>query len=105
MKQQQTYSFVQSYTYTPGKYILQGPYSPLTPSRTSKCVSFVLGLALGTGMAVLLSLLSAWFFPPTSATAASVRSGNQAQVWTPSPSEVEESGLSPALLADPFARF
>ena len=105
MRQQHTYSLIQPYTYTPSKDIIQRPWIPMPPSRASKCVSFVLGLALGTGMAVLLSLLSAWFFPSTSATAASVRSDNQAQVWTLSPSEVEESGLPPALLADPFARF
>jgi hypothetical protein len=105
MRQQRTYSIIQSYAYMPSKDILQRPRTPMTPGRVSKCVSFVLGLALGTGVAVLLSLLNAWFFPSTPATAASVRSDDQAQVWTLSQSEVEKSGLSSALLADPFARF
>jgi hypothetical protein len=33
----------------------------MTARRVSRCVSFVLGLALGTGIAVLLATLSAWF--------------------------------------------
>jgi hypothetical protein len=103
MRQQRTYSIIQAYAYTPNKDILQRSQTHLAPSRVAKCVSFVLGLALGTGMAVLLSLLSTWFFPLTPATATSVRPHDQAQVWTLSPSEVEERGLSSAL-TDPFAR-
>jgi hypothetical protein len=33
----------------------------MTARRVSRFVSFVLGLALGTGIAVLLGTLSAWF--------------------------------------------
>jgi hypothetical protein len=105
MRQPRTYSIPRSYTYTPSKDILHRSHTSMSLGRASKCVSFILGLALGTGVAVLLFLLSAWFFPSTPATAASVRSDDQAQVWTLSPSDVEESGLSSALLADPFARF
>ena len=36
------------------------PWS-MTARRVSRFVSFVLGLALGTGIAVLLAMLSAWF--------------------------------------------
>jgi hypothetical protein len=104
MRQQRTYSITQAYAYTPSKDILQRTQTPIIARRVSKCVSFLLGLALGTGVAVLLSVLSAWFFPSTPATATSVRSDDQAQVWTLSPSEGEESGLSSALLEDPFAR-
>jgi hypothetical protein len=105
MRQPRTYSISQSYAYTPSKDILHRPQTSMTPGRASKCVSFILGLILGTGVAVLLPLLSFWFFPSTPATAASVRSNDQAQVRTLSRSEVEKPGLSSALLADPFARF
>jgi len=40
---------------------LQHPGAPMRPRRASRVVSFVLGFALGTGVAVLLSLLCAWF--------------------------------------------
>ena len=43
--------------------LLQDTWTPMTTHRASRCVSFVLGLALGTGVAVLLSLLSTWFSP------------------------------------------
>jgi hypothetical protein len=105
MRQQRTYSIPQSYAYTPSKDILQRPLTSMTPGRASRCVSFVLGLALGTGVAVLLSLFSPWFFPSTPATAANVRSDEQAQVWILTPSEAQKPGLPSALLADPFARF
>jgi hypothetical protein len=104
MRQQRTYSIPQAYAYTPRKDILRRQQTFLTPGRTSKCVSFVLGLALGTGVALLLSLLSTWFFPSTPATAASVRSDDQAQVWTLSPGEMAEPDLSSALLVNPSAR-
>ena len=104
MRQQRTYSIPQAYAYTPRKDICQRQQTFMTPGRASKCVSFVLGFALGTGVAVLLSLLSSWYFPSTPATAASVRSDDQAQVWTLSPSEMEEPGLSSALLVHPSAR-
>ena len=61
MKQSRTYSIAQAYAYTPNKDILQRLQTPMTPHRVSKFVSFVLGLALGTGVAVLLAQLSAWF--------------------------------------------
>jgi len=101
---QRTYSIPQAYAYTPRKDILQRQQTGTAPSRASKCVSFVLGLALGTGVAVLLSLFSAWFFPSTPATAASVRSDHQAQVWTLSSSGMAEPGLSTAALVNPSAR-
>ena len=61
MRQSRTYSITQSYAYTPSKDIFQRPRTSMTARRTSRFASFVLGLVLGTGMAVLLSLLSAWF--------------------------------------------
>lgn len=103
MRQQRTYSIIQAYIYMPSKHILQKSQTHLAPGRVDKCVSFVLGLALGTGMAVMLSLLSTGFFPLTPATATSVRPHAQAQVWTLSPSAVEEPGLSSAFM-DPFVR-
>jgi hypothetical protein len=104
MRQQRAYSMPQAYAYTPRKDRLQRQQTCLTPGRASKCVSFVLGLALGTGMAVLLSLLSTWFLPSTPATAASVTSDEQAQIWTLSSSEMADSGLSSAFFVNPSAR-
>jgi hypothetical protein len=90
MREQRTYSITQSYAYTPSKDILQRPQTSMTARRASKFVSFVLGLVLGTGVAVLLSLLSAWFFPATPTTSTSVMFAEQAQVWTLSRGEAEE---------------
>ena len=61
MRQYRTYSIAQAYAYTPSKGILQRLQTPMTAHRASKFVSFVLGLALGTGVAVLFSLLRTWF--------------------------------------------
>src|SRR5262249_4093944 len=60
MRQYRTYSIAQAYAYTPSKDILQRLQTPMTAHRVSRFVSFVLGLALGTGVAVLLAQLSAW---------------------------------------------
>ena len=40
---------------------LQHPGASMPPRRASRAVSFALGLALGTGVAVLFSLLRTWF--------------------------------------------
>ena len=63
MRQHRMYSTTQAYVYTPSKGILHRLQTPMTARRASRFVSFVLGLALGTGVAVLLSLLSAWLSP------------------------------------------
>ena len=63
MRQHRMYSTTQAYAYTPSKDILQRLQTPMTARRASRFVSFVLGLALGTGVAVLLALLSAWLSP------------------------------------------
>jgi len=60
MRQYRTYSIAQAYAYTPSKDILQRLQTPMTAHRVSTFVSFVLGLALGTGVAALLVQLSAW---------------------------------------------
>ena len=60
MRQPRTPAIIQTHAYTPDKDMLQETWTPMTTSRASRCVSFVLGLALGTGVAVLLSLLSTW---------------------------------------------
>ena len=60
MRQYRTYSIAQAYAYTPSKDILQRLQTPVNAQRVSRFVSFVLGLALGTGVAVLLAQLSAW---------------------------------------------
>ena len=60
MRQPRTYSIAQAYAYTPDKDMLQDTWAPMTTRRASRFVSFILGLALGTGVAVLLSLLSTW---------------------------------------------
>jgi len=61
MRQHRTYSITQAHAYTPDKDILQDTWTPITAHRASRFVSFVLGLALGTGVAVLLAQLSTWF--------------------------------------------
>ena len=60
MRQPRTPSIAQTYVYTPDNDMLQDPWTPLTTRRTSRYVSFVLGLALGTGVVVLLAQLSVW---------------------------------------------
>ena len=55
MRQYRTSSIAQAYAYT--------PKISMTAQRVSRCVSCVLGLALGTGEAVLVSLLRPWFAP------------------------------------------
>jgi hypothetical protein len=60
MREQRTYSSTQTHAYTPDKDILQDTRTPMTIRRASRFVSFVLGLVLGTGVAVLLAQLSAW---------------------------------------------
>ena len=63
MKQPRTDAITQTRASTPDNDLLQEAWTPMTTPRASRCVSFVLGLALGTGVAVLLSLLSTWFSP------------------------------------------
>ena len=60
MREQRTYSIPQTHACTPDKDIFQDTRTPITPRRASRFVSFVLGLVLGTGVAVLLAQLSAW---------------------------------------------
>ena len=60
MRQYRTCSIAQAYAYTPSKDIFQRPQTSMTVHRVSRFVSFVLGLALGTGVAVLLAQLSVW---------------------------------------------
>ena len=60
MREQRTYSITQTHMYPPDEDILQDTRTPVTPRRASRVVSFVLGLVLGTGVAVLLTQLSAW---------------------------------------------
>jgi len=60
MSQQRTYSITQTHAYTPDKDIFQDTQPSMTSYRASRFVSFVLGLTLGKGIAVLLAQLSAW---------------------------------------------
>jgi len=60
LRQPRTYSVAQSYIYTPSKDIFQRSQTLRPAHRASRFVSFVLGLALGTGVAVLLAQLIAW---------------------------------------------
>jgi len=60
MRQQHTYSIAQAYAYTPCKDLLQRSQISITARRASRFVSFILGLALGTGIATLLGTLGAW---------------------------------------------
>src|SRR5262252_346224 len=52
----------------------------MPPRRASRVVSCVLGLALGTGVAVLCSLLRTWFCAETPMTATGVLAHEQAAV-------------------------
>jgi hypothetical protein len=61
MRQPRPYAITLTHAYTPDSDILQDTWTPMTTRRASRCMSFVLGLALGTGVAVLLSLFSTWF--------------------------------------------
>ena len=60
MREPRTYSITQPHAYTPDTDILQDAQTPITTRRASRFVSFVLGLVLGTGVAVLLAQLSTW---------------------------------------------
>jgi hypothetical protein len=103
MKQHRMNSLSPS-SYTPGQDILQRTPTAITARRVTRVVSFVLGFALGTGVSLLLALLSAWLSPSTPAPATSVISNDQAQVWAPSHSKVEEPGISAVVIEEPFAR-
>jgi hypothetical protein len=60
MREPCTSSIPQPQAYTPDTDMLQDTQTPITTRRASKFVSFVLGLVLGTGVAVLLAQLSTW---------------------------------------------
>jgi hypothetical protein len=61
MRQPRTSSISQTQAFTPDNDILQNTWTLTTTRRMSRVGSFVLGLALGAGVAVLLSLCSTWF--------------------------------------------
>ena len=61
MRQPRPCSVIQSHAYTSDTHSLQHPLIPTPTRRASRVVSFVLGFAFGTGVAVLLSLLHTWF--------------------------------------------
>ena len=61
MRQPRTDAVTQRHASTPDAQSLQHPGAPMLPRRASRVVSFVLGFALGTGVAVVLSLLRTWF--------------------------------------------
>ena len=63
MRQPRTYAITQTLASTLDTDHLQDTWTPMTTHRASRWVSFVLGLALGTGVAALLSRLSTWFSP------------------------------------------
>ena len=60
MRQPRTDAVTQRHASTPDAQSLQHPWPPMPTRRASRVASFVLGLALGTGVAVLLAQLSAW---------------------------------------------
>jgi hypothetical protein len=96
-------SITQTHPYTPDKDILQDMRTPLTPRRATRFASFILGLVFGTGVVILMALLSAWLCPSTRAIAVPVMSAEQSQVRPLSLGEMEEMGMSPAVLENPFA--
>jgi hypothetical protein len=61
MKQPRTDPVTQRHASPPDAQRLQHPWPPRPTRRASRVGSFVLGLALGTGVAVLFSLLRTWF--------------------------------------------
>jgi len=60
MRQPRTCSVTQRHASPADAQSLQHLGTRMPPPRASRVVSFVLGLALGTGVAVLLSLFSTW---------------------------------------------
>src|SRR5262245_4366356 len=61
MRQPRTCSATQRHASPLDAQSLQYPGAPMPPRRAARVMSFVLGLALGTGVAVLFSLLRTWF--------------------------------------------
>ena len=61
MRQHRTDAVTQRHASTPDAQSFQHPWPPMPTRRASRVASFVLGLALGTGVAVLFSLLRTWF--------------------------------------------
>ena len=104
MRQRRMYLLSQSCAYTPSKDILQRTPTVITARRATRVVSFVLGFVLGTGMSLLLVLLSTWLSSSTPTPTTGVISNDQARVWTPSHSEGEELGIACVLIEEPFAR-
>jgi hypothetical protein len=63
MRQPRTDVVTQRHASPPDAQRRQHPWTRLPTRQASRAGSFVLGLALGTGLAVLLSLLSTWLSP------------------------------------------
>jgi hypothetical protein len=61
VRQPRICSVTQRHADTSDAQSLQHPWTPLPTRRASRVGSFVLGLALGTGVAILFSLLRTWF--------------------------------------------
>jgi len=96
MKQPRTCSVTPTHASTPDAQSLPPPRTPMPTRRVTRCVSFALGLALGTGVAVLCSLLRTWFSASTPTTAMGVLTHEHASVGPRSPRAVVARGLSPA---------
>jgi hypothetical protein len=60
MREPRTDAVTQRHASTPDAQSRQHPLTPLPTRRASRVGSFVLGFALGTGVAVLFSLLCTW---------------------------------------------
>jgi hypothetical protein len=56
-----TCSVAPTHASIPDAQSLPPPRTPIPTRRVTRCVSFALGLALGTGAVVLFSLLRTWF--------------------------------------------
>ena len=104
MKQHHMNSLSHSYASIPSPDILQRPPTAITARRVTRIVSFVLGFALGTGVSLLLVLLSVWLSPSPPVPATSIISNDQVQIWAPSHSAEEKPGISAGVIEASFAR-
>ena len=105
MRRHRTYSPVQAHTSTLCKDTIMELQTHMPTCRATRGSAVVSRIALGTGMAVLLALLSGWAVPSIPDTAEGDRAAEPALAQILSPSELEDAGLAPMFFEDFFAHF
>jgi hypothetical protein len=105
MRQHRTNALVPPHTHTPGHDGIRETQTSMSTHRAAKLPAVVLGLALGTALAVILLMLSAWLSPSTPATVRVAASAEPSRGQPLSPGELEDAGIASLLLEDVFARF